>query len=206
MYRSGGPAAALAPATAPAPSAPVDPMSGGNEAWLAYLGKGSVAPTAFAGQMASGGRPMTAHIGTPPTLDPLRSNGRWALCDEKYMMLPGLASNKYDTKSPQTWLQATRNYIVGRTSEFDPLLNWVEAQIEPFASSALISAQGRVPIVDAAGNSNKVSRQLWGAILNSLLSHDEDTATMFANVEHHNGLEVWRRLAEPLNEDTAMVR
>ena len=29
---------------------------------------------------------------------------------------------------------------------------------------------------------------------------------MFANAERHNGLEVWRRLAEPINEGTAMVR
>ena len=29
---------------------------------------------------------------------------------------------------------------------------------------------------------------------------------MFANVPRHNGIEAWRRLAEPINEDKAMVR
>ena len=80
MYHAGGPAAAPALAVPKVffPEAPVDPMAGGDEAWSVYLGKGGGDPTAF------GGRPMTAHIGTPPRLDPLRSNGRWALYDEIY--------------------------------------------------------------------------------------------------------------------------
>ena len=41
---------------------------------------------------------------------------------------------------------------------------------------------------------------------NPLLSGDSDKATMFANVPRRNGIEAWRRLAEPINEDKAMVR
>ena len=140
MYHSGGPAAALALATAPAPLAPIDPMAGSNEAWSAYLGKRGVGPTAFAGQTAFGGRPQTVLIGTPPTLDPPRSNGRWALYGDKYIMLPGLASHTFDSKSPQTWLQSTRDYAAGRTSELDPLLDWVESQVDPISSRALTSS------------------------------------------------------------------
>ena len=50
----------------------------------------------------------------------------------------------------------------------------------------------------------EVARQLW-AMLNPLLSVDSDNATIFANVPRHNGIEAWRRLAEPINEDKAMV-
>ena len=62
-----------------------------------------------------------------------------------------------------------------------------------------------MPMVDAAGSLIEVSRQLW-AMLSPLLSQDADKATMFANVERHNGLEVWRRMAQPINEDKALVR
>ena len=33
-----------------------------------------------------------------------------------------------------------------------------------------------------------------------------DKATMFANVQHHNGIEALRRPAKPINEDKAIVR
>jgi hypothetical protein len=118
LLQSSGPASAPTfAAPAPQPSAqaqpPVDFMAGGNDAW--------------AQSRQFGGMPMRASIATPPTFDPPRVNGRWALYDEKYIMHPGLASNKFDGKSPQTWLQSTRDYIAGRTSELDPLLDWVEA-------------------------------------------------------------------------------
>ena len=85
------------------------------------------------------------------------------------------------------------------------MLDWGESQLDPITSRALIESRCNLPVVDAAGKLTDVSRQLW-AILNPLLAHDADKATMFANVERHNGLEVWRRLAEPINEDKAMVR
>ena len=188
MYQSFGPAPAPASELQP----PVDPMAGGNDGWSFFLGKG--------------GGPQRVSIATPPTYDPPRVNGRWALYDEKYIMLPGLTSNKFDAKSPQTWFQPTRDYIAGRTSELDPLLDWVEAQIEPIFLNMLMSPSRNkpIPMVDAAGNLIEVARQLW-AMLNPLLSGDSDTATMFAKVPQHNGIEAWRRLAEPINEDKAMV-
>ena len=149
---------------------------------------------------------MRASIATPPTFEPPRANGRWVLYDEKYTMLPGLAVNKFDAKSPQSWLQSTRDYIAGRTSEMDPLLDWVEAQVEPITLDMLANPPraSSVPMLDAA-SLIEVSRQLW-AMLNPLLSGDADKGTMFANVPRHNGIEAWRRLAEPINEDKAMVR
>ena len=36
----------------------------------------------------------------------------------------------------------------------------------------------------------------------------QDTAvnTKFSNVQRHNGLEAWRRIAEPINDDKELVR
>ena len=33
-----------------------------------------------------------------------------------------------------------------------------------------------------------------------------DTKRLFANVPRHNGFEAWRRIAEPINDDKALVR
>ena len=90
-HQSSGPA----PAPASQVQSAVDPMAHGNDGWSFSLGKG--------------GGPQRVSIATPPTLDPPRVNGRWALYNEKYIMLPGLSSNKFDAKSPQTWLQSTRD-------------------------------------------------------------------------------------------------
>ena len=38
-------------------------------------------------------------------------------------------------------------------------------------------------------------------MLNPLLASDSHQAGMFANVQRHNGLEAWRRITEPINED-----
>ena len=65
--------------------------------------------------------------------------------------------------------------------------------------------QRPIPMVDAAGSLGEVTRQLW-AMLSPLLAGDSDKATMFANVHRHNGIEAWRRLAEPINEDKSMLR
>ena len=78
-----------------------------------------------------------------------------ALYDEKWITHPGLDKNRYDSKSPQSWLQSTRDYVAGRTSETDPLLDWVEQQVEPITTQMLIAAPmscGSIPMVGAAGN------------------------------------------------------
>ena len=194
-YQSAGPAPA--PASTMSGGA-VDPMAGGNGDWSRFLGKGG-APF--------GGQAQRVSIATPPTFDPPRVNGRWAFYDEKYIMIPGVSTNKFDTKSTQSWPQSTPDYVAGRTSELDPVLDWVEAQTEPISLTMLMhpNPQRPIPMVDAAGSLGEVARQLW-AMLNPLLAGDSDKATMSANVQRHNGIEAWRRLAEPINEDKAMVR
>ena len=57
-------------------------------------------------------------------------------------------------------------------------------------------------MVDAAGSFTEVARQFW-TMLNPLLANNGDKSGMSANVERHNGLEAWRRLAEFINEDNA---
>ena len=66
-------------------------------------------------------------------------------------------------------------------------------------------AGGSIPMVDVSGNLVEVSRQFW-AMLNPLLSSDSHQRGMCANVQRHNGLEAWRRIAEPINEDKTHVR
>ena len=104
LFHSSGPA----PAPTAPEAAPVDPMAGGNDAWAHGLGKGGggapAASQAFDAQ-AFGERPTSIPIHTPPTLDAPRVNGRWALYDEKWITYPGLDKNRFDSKSPQSWLQ-----------------------------------------------------------------------------------------------------
>ena len=73
------------------------------------------------------------------------------------MMHPGLDNNRFDAKSRQTWLQSTCGYIAGRTSDVDPLWDWVEKQVDPIASRSLLDRDD-VPMVDAAGTLTEVSR------------------------------------------------
>ena len=47
--------------------------------------------------------------------------------------------------------------------------------------------------------------QLW-ALLSALVKGDDDARRTFANVTRHNGFEAWRRLAEPINNDKALLR
>ena len=65
IFQSSGPAAAPAPQAQAQP--PVDFTANGNDAWT--QGR------------EFGGVPMRASIATPPTFDPPRVNGRWALYD-----------------------------------------------------------------------------------------------------------------------------
>ena len=85
----------------------------------------------------------------------------------------------------------------------DPLLDWVERQEEPITDEALTS-QGNVPMHDESLSLKEVSRQLW-AMLQKLVV-DTSVASAFANVPRHNGLEAWRILANPINEDKAILQ
>ena len=50
----------------------------------------------------------------------------------------------------------------------------------------------------------EVSRQLR-ALLGPLVASDPNLHSVFANVPRHNGLEAWRRIAEPINEDKILI-
>ena len=99
-YQSAGPAPALASTI---PGGAVDPVAGGSDEWSRFHAAGGAGPSAFPGQA------QCVSIATPPTFDPPRVNGRWALYDEKYIMMPGVSTSKFDAKSPQSWLQSTRD-------------------------------------------------------------------------------------------------
>ena len=43
-------------------------------------------------------------------------------------------------------------------------------------------------------------------MLNPHLASDSHQSGMFAIVQRHNGLEAWRRIAEPINEHKAHIR
>ena len=51
----------------------------------------------------------------------------------------------------------------------------------------------------------EVSRQLW-SFIGPLIRDDPDKASTYRNVERHNGLEAWRTMAEPVNQDKTLMR
>ena len=213
--------ASRAQTSAPAPGS--DPLAG-NDAWQTTRdASGLFDHRARAGDQGRmfGSAPAAAHtfpistpVGPPGAHPPpmpaqhgesghAGRNSKWYLYDEKYVMIPAVSHNKYDSKKAQEWLQTTRDYVAGRTSEMDPLLDWVERQEEPITDEALTS-QGNVPMHDESLSLKEVSRQLW-AMLQKLVV-DTSVASAFANVPRHNGLEAWRILANPINEDKAILQ
>ena len=85
----------------------------------------------------------------------------------------------------------------------DEILDWVEAQVEEIGDPS--RDQGQQPMVRFATSLTEVSKQLW-ASLGPTLSKDSAMSTVFGNVPRHNGLEAWRRVAEPINDDKTMIR
>ena len=79
----------------------------------------------------------------------------------------------------------------------------VEAQVEEIGDPSL--NQGQQPMVSFATSLTEVSKQLW-ALLGPTLSKDSAISTVFGNVPRHSGLEAWRRVAEPINDDKTMIR
>ena len=108
---------------------------------------------------------------------------------------------RYNHIKPQSWLQDVRDYVAGRIPEMDPLLDWVEVQDKEIGTDET----GTAPMVDRAPSTNEVSKQIW-AMLQLLVKVDNTASGIFAKVPRHNGMEAWRRLAEPINENKAMVR
>ena len=109
----------------------------------------------------------------------------------------------YDAKSHGTWMQILGDYVAGRTSEMDGILDWVEAQVKEIGDPGL--NHGQQPMVHFATGLTGVSKHLW-ALLGPTLSKDSSMSTVFCNVPRRNGLEAWRKVPEPINDDKTMVR
>ena len=60
-----------------------------------------------------------------------------------------------------------------------------------------------VPSMDCM-SSAEISRQLW-ALMGPLVAADSALRTVF-RAQHHNGLEVWRRVSGPIREDPTLIR
>ena len=105
----------------------------------------------------------------------------------------------YDSKAPQSWANDLRDYLAGRTQEVDRVLKWCEAQSEEIVQSR----ECEHLMLDHAHD--EVSRQLW-ALIGALVKNDPTVKRAFANVPRHNGLEAWRRVMEPINDDKALAR
>ena len=174
-------AAAAASASGTNNAAPVfDPWAGATfgQSGTEHFDVGTTPSTPAHGGPAYGG-------GSGVTTGP---DGRWRLYDEKWMLS---GEGKYNASKAQTWLKDVKDYLAGRTSDMDALLNWVEKQEDEIVGEE--SGGGSAPMVCFAPSVKEVSRQLW-ALLQALTKHDATVAGNFANVPRHNGLEAWRRI------------
>ena len=98
-------------------------------------------------------------------------------------------------------MQDQRDYLAGRTAEIDAVIGWVERQSEEITIERARTYDG---LLDCA-TIEEISRQMWG-FLGPLLKENASQASIFRNVPRHNGLEAWRRMAEPINEDKTLMR
>ena len=211
VQQQAGSAAAAAPAAAAATvgTAATAPYSTAFDPWAsAAFGQQPAAPQQQQQQQQQ--QPPqhatygTYNIGSPGIDDTYgKPKGDWKLFDEKYITLPALTSNKYDSKHPMEWLQGLKDYVAGRCEELDALLNWTEVQTESI-DVELVGASDCCPMLNRAPSLREVSRQLW-AMLNPLVK-DTTVADVFANVPRHNGLEAWRQLSEPVIEDKELLQ
>jgi hypothetical protein len=224
--QSAGQQAPSAPPAAAPPSGPAfDPWAG------ATFGANKTAaadqPPNFGGQPSPApgfGNPSSAQAGVGGSVpsfyvgSPLGANGggnagpgdqprpgRFQLYDEKYITLPALTSHRYDQKNPLKWLLATRDYIAGRYPEIDGLLDWVEGQTDPIGDHTMSSVNnGCLPMQDHTPSLSTVSRQLWAML--APLVDETAIGNTFANCPRHSGLEAWRLIAEPINDDKLIIQ
>ena len=82
----------------------------------------------------------------------------------------------------------------------DRVLMWVEKQQSEIPRDP--SGCTALPAIDL--DYREVSRQLW-AFLGPLVSGNSVVNGVFENVDRHNGLEAWRRIAEPINDDKQLI-
>ena len=172
---------------------PADPFASGNDAWSQFRSAANGAAPA-----AAAAPPMFAGHGPGGGAGQSRPTGRWSLYDEKYHLN---RTGMFNEKTPEVWLQDVHDYMAGRTQELDQLINWAEQQTEEITPAVARSYAG---CLDCA-SIEEVSRQLW-AFIGPLVKENSDKASVFRNVPRHNGLEAWRRIAEPINEDKCTRR
>ena len=83
----------------------------------------------------------------------------------------------------------------------DSVLDWVDVQKGEVDHKSFSD----FPMLDGIGvEPREASRQLW-ALLGPLVANDSTVHTVFANCARHNGLEAWRCVAEPINEDKVLI-
>ena len=112
----------------------------------------------------------------------------------------------FDQKDSQGWLLKLKDYISGRTPELDGVWDWVEKQTCVITESDLSRIPLEVNDMSVIESTPKeVSRQLW-ALLAGLVGNHAETMLMFRNIERHNGVEAWRRIAEPITQGRDLRR
>ena len=127
--------------------------------------------------------------------------GKWFLYDEKYVLS---GKGNYDHKAPQQWLQTLRDYLAGRCDDLDAILDWAERQSQPIGISPDAGGDSFPMLMSCPVDSREISRQLW-AFLGPLIVSDSNKTSIYKNVQRHNGLEAWRKIAEPINDDKMMI-
>ena len=135
----------------------------------------------------------------PPTDDPsmVKLGGRFLLYDEKFIMGNSL---RYSKAAAQAWMQKVKDYVAGRHSDMDAIFAWIESQSEAIDPGGLQPMQDLV----TCASLSEIWRQLW-AMVGALIAEDVGASSIFANVPRHNGLEAWRRITEPINEDKLLI-
>ena len=82
----------------------------------------------------------------------------------------------------------------------DRVLMWVERQTSEIPRDP--SGCKELPAIDL--DYREVSRQLW-AFLGPLVSGNPVVNGVCENIDRHNGLEAWRQVAEPINDDKQLI-
>ena len=98
-------------------------------------------------------------------------------------------------------MQSVHNYMAGRTKDMNHVVGWVEKQQAEIPKD--LSCVSGLPMINCA-EYREVSRQLW-AFLGPLVASNAVVNGVFENVDRHNGLEGWRRIAEPIHDNKSLI-
>ena len=101
------------------------------------------------------------------------------------------------------WVQAVRNYLVGKCRDMRPLLAWAEdQQHRSIAVEELQGLQARLMVDPDLVNFNQ---QLL-SVLSLNLQSNASASTRLQNVEVLHGVEVWRRIVVPIRSRSLETR